>query len=123
MLKGLFILALLYYASKPKKVEQRSEVTQRRLPPYEVGAAICCDARRCVLGPLSAGTRTRVEVNLKCPPGMRPVGTIHTHPGGLPLPSQMDIENLRRAGLRVSCIVAETGARCYLIDKLGRKRV
>jgi len=123
MLEALFILALLYYASRPKTVEQRSAVTQRQLPPYEVGAAICCDARRCVMGPLSVGTRTRVDVKLSCPVGMRPVGIIHTHPGGALYPSQMDIENLRRAGLRVSCIVNERGARCFFIDKLGGKRL
>jgi len=78
---------------------------------FEIGAPICCN-RRCRLGKISRGTRTRVSVSLECPPGTRPVGIFHTHPGGRAYPSKADIENLRRAGLRISCIRSDREFRC-----------
>jgi len=86
----------------------------------EIGSPICCKGKICKLGKASKGTPTRVEVELKCPPGFKPVGIFHTHPGGRAFPSRTDIENLRKAKLPVSCIATERETRCFLI-KLDRK--
>jgi proteasome lid subunit RPN8/RPN11 len=85
----------------------------------EVGAAICCDSKRCKLGPVSKGTPRRVVISLRCPPGMKPVGSWHSHPNnGDSYPSSADIKNLRKAGLNISCVSGRQGLKCFRIDKM-----
>ena len=81
----------------------------------ERGAVICCSNKRCTLGPMSKGTRTRVLIDLRCPPGMKPVGTWHTHPGGHSYPSGPDLKNLQKVGLSMSCVTGRQGLKCYRI--------
>ena len=83
----------------------------------EKGAPICCSNKRCILGPVSKGTRNRVLVSLKCPQGTRPVGTWHTHPSGDSYPSPVDVRNLQKAGLPIGCVSGKQGLKCYRIRR------
>jgi len=89
-----------------------------KIPDFEIGAPICCNRNRCVLGKISKGSRTRVSVRIKCPEGTKPVGIWHTHPGGRAEPSEADILNLYNAGLDISCVTNEKETRCFRISEL-----
>ena len=80
----------------------------------EYGAPLCANGK-IVLGKISKGTRTRVMVDLKCPRGMKAIGSIHSHPGGNSQLSSVDITNLRKAGLEVGCVTGRQGTKCYRI--------
>ena len=82
----------------------------------EVGAPLCANGK-IVLGKISKGTHNRVMVSLKCPPGTKVVGTIHTHPGGKSELSSADIINLRKANLKIGCVTGRQGLKCYKIKK------
>ena len=82
----------------------------------EVGASICrMPNGKIVLGPKATGTPMSVKVPIQCPPSATFEGIIHTHPGGVPIPSQQDLKAGRQVGANVLCIkVPETGVlRCY----------
>ncbi len=82
----------------------------------EVGASIC---RRfdgsMVLGPVSEGTPTSVNVLKFWPPGSVFEGIIHTHPNGAPIPSAQDLLSGLQADAKLLCInVPDTGVtHCY----------
>jgi len=85
----------------------------------EVGAAICCSPKRCVLGKQSTGTRNRVLISLDCPKGFKARGTIHSHPGpgDRAYLSTADIINLQRARLSVGCVTSGKITRCFRIKR------
>ena len=82
----------------------------------EIGASIChrLDGKM-VLGPVSEGTPTSVNVIKYCPPGSTFEGFIHTHPKGVPIPSGQDLLSGVQADVKLLCInVPDTGVtRCY----------
>lgn len=92
----------------------------RSLPKdREVAFALCNhDPRQGLagarLGSSAQGDYNNVNLSATCPVGTRLVGTLHTHPGGEPIPSQQDRETAAREGLKHLCVgVPETGAlRC-----------
>ena len=66
----------------------------RNLPRNEFGFAICLLPNgNLVRGPVSHGTPTSVEIQLRCQQGARFVGLGHTHPGGVAYPSRQDIKS------------------------------
>lgn len=71
----------------------------------EIGATVCkLKNGRLAHGPITEGTPTSVNIRVECPPGGTPVALFHTHPGGVPYPSPMDIKSTRRVGLKHLCI-------------------
>jgi len=84
----------------------------------EYGAPLCANGK-IVLGKISKGTRNRVVVDLKCPKGMKAVGTIHSHPGSgdRAYLSTADITNLRRARLKIGCVTSGKITRCFRIKR------
>jgi len=86
----------------------------------EVGFALC-RARdgRLVHGPVSVGTPTSVDITVSCPAGSELVGLFHTHPGGVPVPSEQDIRSALQVGAKVLCIDADGDLRCWRV--LGRR--
>ena len=62
---------------------------------------------------------TERDIEFICP-GMQ--GMIHTHPNGIPLPSQKDIEELKRAEGYISCVYARYMA-CWRADDGVVRRV
>ena len=83
----------------------------------EVGASICQKPNgQYVFGPKATGTPTSVNVPVSCPAGSKFVGIYHTHPGGIPVPSPMDLTSGRSVNAKLLCIkVPETGqTRCYV---------
>lgn len=83
----------------------------------ETGFTICSNGalRR---GPEATGHRYGVRVDIQCPVG-KPVGIFHTHPGGVPEPSDADITEAQRFNIPYLCIgVPETGIiRCHRVRR------
>ena len=82
----------------------------------EVGASICRRPDgKMVLGPVSEGTPTSVNVLKFCPPGSIFEGLWHTHPNGAPIPSTQDLLSGIQADAKLLCInVPDTGVTgCY----------
>lgn len=71
-------------------------------------------------GPLAIGnSKSHVTVPIACPPGGRPVGLWHTHPGGRAELSSRDIAAGIRLSLEFMCVtVPETGVtRCLPLKR------
>ena len=86
----------------------------------EHGFCICEDGRgNFAAGRETTGHRYGVQIDVSCPPGFRPTGLFHTHPGGTPEPSRQDIREGCRLGIRHLCIaVPETGEiKCHDIGR------
>ena len=58
---------------------------------------------------------SHVTLPVRCPQGSKPIGTWHSHPGGVAEPSAQDISEMRRKGFRHMCISSDTETRCYEI--------
>ena len=84
----------------------------------EVGFTLCrATGGKLVKGPTAMGTANKVMIPLQCPPGSRFEGFFHTHPGGVTVPSAMDIKSARANGAKVTCIQNERGIRCYRLRR------
>ncbi len=87
----------------------------------ECGFVVCRKGRKYAKGPVACGTPNRVEVPISCPPGYTPIAVVHNHPSGSPYPSIVDVKNLRKVGIPISCIIQgrfDSGrVKCYRIDK------
>ena len=83
----------------------------------EIGAPICCSAKKCIIGDITKGTPTSVLVKTECPPGAKLTGIWHTHPQGDSYPSSFDVKSLRKANLQISCVSGKQGVKCYHITK------
>lgn len=71
----------------------------------EIGFAVCkTDDGRFVRGPVAEGTPLNVTIPLRCPPNSRIVGMVHTHPGGIPQPSEMDLAAAAKYNIANLCI-------------------
>ena len=82
--------------------------------PNEVGFAVCrMSNRRLTHGPVSVGTPTNVYIDVQCPKGSQFEYLFHTHPGGVPVPSPVDVRSARLSGARGLCIDADGAMRCY----------
>ncbi|NIV33250.1 MAG: hypothetical protein GWN58_28535 [Anaerolineae bacterium] len=60
-----------------------------------------------------------MTIPISCPRGTEPIGSYHTHPGGDPIPSSLDLRSWRDSGLPGPfCIeVPETGrVQCFRMD-------
>lgn len=80
----------------------------------EIGASICGGPQgQVVFGPWSEGTPMNVSVEISCPPGMDFLGIYHTHPGGVAMPSQLDVKSGLEVGAKYLCISADGDLRCY----------
>lgn len=89
----------------------------------EIGHTICERPNgEIVSGPVAEGGPVSVEIPLQCPAGSRYVGLWHTHPGGIPYPSSVDIRTAQLTRAEKMCIsVPETGVtKCYNVRDLGR---
>ena len=77
----------------------------------EIGKALCKGPDGQIAGgPVAEGHMYGVTIPVSCPPGYNPVGTWHTHPGGVVEPSPEDWEMTRKLGFRYLCVtVPETG--------------
>ena len=64
-------------------------------------------------GPTRVGTRTNVEIIVRCPLGSKPVAIFHTHPNGNPLPSALDLRTTRQLRVPYVCVKARGKTRCY----------
>jgi proteasome lid subunit RPN8/RPN11 len=76
---------------------------------------ICERGGRLARGSQASGDRYSVDLVISCPHGYRALGIFHTHPGGVPIPSEMDLRSAVLHGLTHVCVgVPETGVvRCY----------
>lgn len=80
----------------------------------EIGAAMCRFPNgKLAFGPFSEGTPVSVNVRIECPPGSTFEGIYHTHPRGVPVPSQTDIKSGQLTGSKALCINADGDVRCY----------
>ena len=86
-----------------------------RIPRNEIGASICQRPDGSyTFGPWAKGTPTNVNVPVQCPPGSRFTGIIHSHPGGIPIPSKTDVQSGRKVGAEQLCIISDSGSvHCY----------
>lgn len=83
----------------------------------EIGFALCEFSDGVLTrGPVASGSRTSVNVPLRCPPGSRARGIWHTHPDDDdPRPSQTDLRNAMDAGLEFVCVEFRKKTRCYTV--------
>lgn len=58
------------------------------------------------------GDSHNVSIPIVCPPGSKPAGLMHTHPGGSLQLSPKDIKTMHEKGLPV-CIKAGTRIKCW----------
>lgn len=80
----------------------------------EIGASICKKPNgKFTFGPWAEGTPTSVNVPVACPKGSAFAGIYHTHPGGVPLPSQTDLRSGIKVGADVLCINADGVVQCF----------
>ena len=89
--------------------------------PNEWGFELCrTEAGKIVRGGQAEGGPNAVTIPKGCPAGSQPIGTYHSHPGGVAYPSSQDIETILANGLRYACIgVPETGElACYVFDSI-----
>ena len=80
------------------------------LPPNEFGVPLCMrpDGTLDRQVAVSWGTPTGVNVDMGgCPPGTRVVGSLHSHPGGVPFPSRVDQAAAIASASELMCIVAD----------------
>jgi len=90
----------------------------------EKGSALCqCRGGKIKLGRMVKGNSNSVTIPLECPKDCQPVGTVHTHPSSNSYPSSVDVANLRRVRLPISCILGKQGLRCYNILKSPPQRL
>lgn len=85
----------------------------------ETGYTICQCGQELVKGCEARGKdSSHVSISICCPRGCHPVGTFHTHPGGTREPSDADIAETKRVGLKHLCIsVPEKGlTRCFDVE-------
>jgi len=93
---------------------------RQRLPPNEYGFSLCrTPAGKLVNGPVASGTPNSVNIPVSCPAGSRFIGLDHSHPGGVAVPSSIDIASAKKVGARVLCIQSDTETRCH---KMGNRR-
>lgn len=82
----------------------------------EIGKALCLGPEgQLAEGPLGEGHYQGVNIPIHCPPRHKPIGTWHTHPGGVVEPSPEDWQMTHSRGFRFMCItVPESGeTKCY----------
>lgn len=82
----------------------------------EKGFALCrTRAGRILPGPEAEGGPSNVRIPLACPPNSNIIGVFHTHPSGLAEPSEQDLSEARRTGLKWLCIGTERETRCHRV--------
>ena len=94
--------------------------------PNEVGAPICrFPSGQLAFGPWRQGDPMGVSVTTQCPNGSQFWGIYHTHPRGVPMPSDQDIKSGVESKARVLCINATSPAnpqgkmRCFVRGNLA----
>ena len=88
----------------------------------EIGFTLCRARNgKLVRGPMASGTPMNVDIPLKCPSDSQMVGLFHTHPGGVPYPSDIDLKSAARVGVSNLCIDADGTLNCFRLRKRGRK--
>lgn len=109
----------------PEVVQQQARATAGGRT-NEVGFSICRvrATGKLTNGPVATGTPMRVDIPVECPPDARFEGLYHTHPGGVAMPSAMDVRSAKQVGARVLCIqVPETGEMaCYTVRGVRPRR-
>lgn len=85
------------------------------IPDHEVGATICRCGPNYELGPMASGTRNRVKVPISCRTRCKPVGIVHTHPGGPVRLSNVDKKSLAKAKLSIGCVTDGVRMRCFRV--------
>lgn len=102
--------------------EQVRELTrQTDATGREVAMQVCEIEGDLVDGEMSHGSRTRVRVSTDCRAGnLR--GVIHTHPGGVPVPSEMDMQTAVMNDWDFVCVADEKGESlgCYCFSGTRR---
>lgn len=89
--------------------------------PNEIGFALCkLPSGKLTHGPIAQGTPISVGIPVQCPSGSSLYGLFHSHPGGVPYPSQQDVKSQRAASAKFSCIDADGRIKCFKL-KGGRK--
>lgn len=80
----------------------------------EIGASICgLPNGNLTFGPWAEGTPTAVSIQVKCPSGSTFLGIYHTHPNGIAVPSEQDVQSGLRVNANHLCINADGDLRCY----------
>lgn len=87
--------------------------------PNERGYSLCTDGRKITKGRTAVGSPTNVVVP-GCPSGLGRVGIFHTHPGGTPHLSALDIAEAKRLGIPLMCVKARGVIKCYRMR--GRRK-
>jgi len=98
------------------KIAKMRQLKLNQLPTdKEIGQTLCMGPDGLKGGPLATGHYYGVTIPIQCPAGYKPIGTWHTHPGGIPKPSNEDWRMTRKHNLRYCCItVPDTGeTRCF----------
>ncbi len=84
----------------------------------EIGFSLCrTPAGELVNGPVATGTPNRVGIPIACPPGAKWEGLHHTHPGGVPRLSGLDLATASQTGAKVMCVEADGDLRCYKFER------
>ena len=82
--------------------------------PNEIGFSLCkLPSGKLTHGPIATGTPISVGIPVQCPSGSALYGLFHTHPGGVPYPSQRDVKSQRLTGAKVSCIQSDKALKCF----------
>ena len=84
----------------------------------EIGFALCRTTKgKLTHGPVAEGTPKNVGIPIKCPSGSTQVGLFHTHPKGIPFPSDLDVKAAVKHGIKNLCIDADGKLNCFAIRR------
>ena len=87
-----------------------------KLPKNEFGFTLCrMKNGKLTRGPIATGTPVQVNIPVVCPPGSSLIGLLHSHPGGVAVPSPQDTRSAKQLGVKDMCIVDDHGLRCGLV--------
>ena len=94
-MEGLLLLLALWFFGRQ----------QASLNQVEEASTICRHNWTLLWGTKAKGKSPyEVSLNVSCPSGGQPIGIFHTHPGGRPEPSNLDVSEGKRFGLDWLCI-------------------
>lgn len=89
------------------------------IPDVEIGWPICVNGSGRVAPnvPQVSGTPMAVNVPITCPSGTRYRGITHSHPKGVPYPSDQDIKSAIASGGDILCIRNDKEQKCFQVGR------
>ena len=89
------------------------------MPGFKERAFLVCQGADGKLshGPVIEGKEGSVKMPTHCPVRTKPIAVVHTHPpDDYLLPSDADLSETRRHGLKAVCVIKDKELRCFPVN-------